>query len=294
MARVSITSKLKCMPPENEGKSGLGAWAPVAAQGAIAIAQGITRGGPRRQYKWNKRAANDANIMNRENAIWALEENKRIQQEQRVYDSPANQMARYKAAGLNPHLIYGNGSGSSGGAFPISAPSIAPSRIDAPSAAYPDIAGSFLQAGQTLAQTALSESKAVESGFKSEVLELQAKIAATNPMLDPEVYQKTIRVLEMAARQKIAEHGYLYDITKDVSKDGKEMIPALRKIQNDLDKESQQLGLNTADQKIKNKILESKEFENMLKEIQVRWLKDADVTPQHIYQGIMMLLMKML
>lgn len=270
----------------------------IIEAGVVATVQGITRGGPRRQYKWNKKAAEDTNAMNRDNALWSLEQNRRLQQEQRVYDSPENQMARYKAAGLNPHLIYGNGSSSSGGVFPISSQGIAPSRIDAPSASYPDIAGTFLQAGQTLAQTELTQNKAVESDFKSKVLDLQAQIAATNPMLDPEVYQKTIRVLEMAARQKIAEHGYLYDISNDRNKDGsipdRSMIPALRKIQNELDKAALELGLNTTDQKIKNKILEGKDFENMLKEIQVRWLKDADVTPQHIYQGIMMLLMKML
>lgn len=268
---------------------------PLVAAGVIAATQAITRGGPRRQYKWNKKAAEDTNRMNRENAEWQLEQNKRLQQEQRMYDTPQQQMARYKAAGLNPHLIYGSGSGSSGGTFAFSSPGIAPSRVDAPSASYPDIAGSYLQAGQLMAQTDLTQAKAVESGYKSEVLELQAAIAKTNPMLDEDVYKKTVRVLELAAQRKITEEKYLYDISRgEMDKDGTTLIPALRKIQNELDKAAQEIGLNTTDQAIKNKILESKEFENMLKEIQVKWLKDGDMTPQHIYQGILMLLMKMM
>lgn len=268
---------------------------PLVVGGVIAATQAITRGGPRRQYKWNKKAAEDTNRMNRENAEWQLAQNRRLQEEQRIYDTPSNQMARYKAAGLNPHLIYGSGSGASGSAFPISAPGIAPSRVDAPSSSYPDIAGSFLTAGQIMAQTELTQAKAVESGYKSEVLEIQAAIAKTNPMLDPEVYQKTIRVLELSAQRKVMEEKYLYDISNDVkdSRD-RQMIPALRKIQNELDKAAQEIGLNTKDMEVKNKILESKEYENMLKEIQVKWLKDGDMTPQHIYQGILMLLMKMM
>jgi len=56
---------------------------------------------------------------------------------------------------------------------------------------------------------------------------------------------------------------------------------------------SQRIGLNTTDQKIKNQIFESKVFENAVKEIQVKWLKDGNVSPEHIRQGLMLLLSKM-
>lgn len=52
----------------------------------------------------------------------------------------------------------------------------------------------------------------------------------------------------------------------------------------------QRLKLNTSDLKVKAEIIESKEFENALKEIQVKWMKDAEITPQHVYQGIMLLM----
>lgn len=266
----------------------------IIIEGAIAATQAITRGGPRRQYKWNKRAAADANQMNRDNAIWSLEENKRIQNEQRVYDSPEAQMARYKAAGLNPHLIYGSGS-SAGGAFPISAGSIAPSRIDAPSASYPDIAGSFLQAGQSLAGTQLAEQKAVESEHKTALIDVQVDIAKSNPMLNPHVYRATIFSMEALAHQKAQEARYMTEFTDA------QRTRAEQKIQLDIQKMLQEIGLRGTDQelkdmdkKIKNEILQSKEYENALKKLQVDWMQNGEVTPQHIFQGLMLLLTKMM
>lgn len=260
----------------------------LVMQGVIAASQAVAKGGPRRQYKWNKKAAQDTNAMNRDNAMWTLEQNKRLQNEQRVYDSPASQMARFKAAGLNPHLIYGNGS-SSGSAFPISSNGIAPSRIDAPLAAYPDLAGSFLQAGQTVAQTELTEAKTLESGFKSALLDIQKDIARTNPMLRPEVAVAVSDSMQQTAALKADLAWQQNQIPDDDT-----MTRGRRKVENDIKAMNQKLGLNTTDQEIKNRILESKEYENALKAIQVEWMKNADVTPQHIYQGLMLLLQKML
>jgi len=79
---------------------------------AQPIFNAITSGGPRRQFKWNMRAAYKQNEMNLENQRNTLATNLRLQKEQRMYDSPEEQMRRYKEAGLNPHLIYGGGSGS--------------------------------------------------------------------------------------------------------------------------------------------------------------------------------------
>ena len=55
----------------------------------------------------------------------------------------------------------------------------------------------------------------------------------------------------------------------------------------------QRLGLNTSDLAIKNQILQSKEFENVVKELNAKFLKDAQVTPEHIRQALMLLLQKM-
>lgn len=267
----------------------------IIVQGIAAAGQAITRGGPRRQYKWNKRAANDANEMNRENALWTLEQNKRLQNEQRVYDSPAAQMERYKAAGLNPHLIYGSGSSSAGAAFPIEQGQIAPSRLDAPSASYPDVTGAFLSAGQTLAQTQLTQQKEVESEQRSALLEIQTDIAKTNPMLNPSVYKSLTESMIAVADAKASEAKTTWMIREKTTEHSWERYTlGAKKIEAEVEALSQKLGLNTADLKIKNQILESKEYSNAILEIQKRWLEDGTLTSQHVWQGFMLLLTKMI
>lgn len=261
----------------------------VIATGVIAASQAITRGGPRRQYKWNKKAAEDANRMNQQNADRQNAQNLAFQREQREYDSPAAQMARYKEAGLNPHLIYGSGAGASGGVFPIDAAGIAPARLDAPDASYPDIAGSYVQASQALAQTDLARSRTAESGLRQEAIEIQNAISKTNPMLSPSVAEWVRASMEETARLKALESRQWM-----TGAYGKETYKFQEKINAELEQMSQKIGLNSADQSIRNKILESKEFENALKEIQVKWLKDSEVTPQHIYQALLLMLSKML
>lgn len=70
--------------------------AQMAGQAATAIAQGKTN---RKTRKWNEDQI-------KQQRKWALEDWDR----QNTYNSPAQQMARLRAAGLNPHLIYGAGS----------------------------------------------------------------------------------------------------------------------------------------------------------------------------------------
>lgn len=249
----------------------------IIAAGSSAASQVL---GTRRQYKWNKRAAEDSNRMNRENQQWILEQNKELQREAREYDSPSSQMSRYLAAGLNPHLIYGSGS-NSGGAFPVDFGNIAPSRIDAPAAPFPDFAGSFIRASQAVANVESTQARTALS-------QLQTDIAKTNPMLNPSVASWVSTSLEETARLKAIEAR----VWLSSESPGYQKIAA--KVNAELDALSQKLGLNTADLAIKNRILESKEFENAVKEIQANWLKDGSVTPEHIRQGLMLLLTKML
>lgn len=265
----------------------------LAAQGIIAGVQGITRGGPRRQYKWNKRAMMDANQVNRDNALWTLEQNRKIQNEQRVYDSPASQMARYREAGLNPHLIYGNGS-SAGGAFPIDQGSIAPARLDAPSSSYPDVVGSFLQSGQALAQTELTREKAAMSELDQALRSVQIDIAKTNPMLDESVYRSVVASMTAVAEAKASEARVNWMVREETTEHGfRRYTLGERKAEAEVEALVQRLGLNTEDLKIKNAILTSKEFENAIKEVQKKWLQDSEISPEHIRQGLMLILSKM-
>lgn len=250
------------------------------------IANAITTGGPRRQYKWNKRAAQDANVMNRENQQWLLEQNRLLQEEQRKYDNPRSQMDRYLEAGLNPNMIYGNGS-SAGQAFPIDAGNMPGVNIQPPSARYPDIAGSFMAAGQMSAQTQLAQARAGEVEMSIAYKSVLLDIAKTNPMLNPEVAGWVATTMQEMARVKAMEaRSWLAD-PADV---GGEKSNIYRKVQAEVDAMVQRLGLNTADLAVKNRILESKEFANAILEVQKKWMVDNEITPQVGLSAGMMLL----
>lgn len=256
---------------------------------AVAGVQAVTRGGPRRQYKWNKKAAEDANVMNRANQQWLLEQNRILQEEQREYDSAASQMARYKAAGLNPHLIYGSGSSSAGGTFPIDAGGVPGVNVAPPSASYPDVGGSFIRAGQALANTALAEARTSETAANEALKLVQVEIAKTNPMLSPDVAGwVSTAMMETARLKSLESRSWMANVY------GTQVHKITAKVNAELESMIQRLGLNAADLAIKNKVFESKEFENAVKEINAKWLQDASVSPEHIRQGMMLLLSKML
>ena len=94
------------------------------ALGQVAVVSG-NRAQQRRAFKYQQQAMQMQNDMWKENTQWLTE-----------YNSPANQLARYKEAGINPNFIYGNVSaGASSG--------------EKPTASAPDISGqqrNFMQA----------------------------------------------------------------------------------------------------------------------------------------------------
>lgn len=252
-----------------------------------ALAQGIARGGPKRQYKWNKKAAEDANRINRENQQWIMQQERALQEEQRRYDSPEAQMKRYLEAGLNPNMIYGSGS-SAGQAFPIHAAGVPGVNINAPQASYPDIGGSFMAGMQQYAQTGLIQAKTDESLFKQALISVQTDIAKSNPMLDPSVAMWVSTSMQESARLKTLES------RSWMTYESPDYLKVTARVNAELDAAMQRVGLNTTDLAIKNKILESKEFENVVKELQAKWMKDAEVTPQHFYQALLLILGKMM
>lgn len=260
---------------------------------AVPIVDAISKGGPRRQFKWNMRAAYKTNEMNLQNQEATLQKNLRIQAEQRLYDSPEAQMARYKAAGLNPHLIYGGSGGSAGGAFPVDAGSPGQASIQPPSASYGSLGTSFLAAGQTMANTALAEARTSETKMNTVLKEVLIDVAKTNPMLRPDVADAVAGMTLRVAELKKAEASYMKNSWVDRDRDHSERV-YVAKIRADLEADFQRLGLNTADLAIKNKILESKGFENFLKEVQVKWMKDGEFTWSHAWQAGMLILNKMM
>lgn len=62
----------------------------------------------------NIAAVKAQNKANKELAQYQYEQQKQMIREQNAYNTPAAQMQRYQDAGLNPHLIYGDGKASAG------------------------------------------------------------------------------------------------------------------------------------------------------------------------------------
>lgn len=256
----------------------------------VTAGQGITNAmGVKRQYKYNVKAMHEQNKLNRENQEWALEQNRKLLAEQLAYDSPEAQMARYKAAGLNPHLIYGQGSsGTQGSPISIGAPD---SRMAPVDASIPNYAGTFLSAQQQVAQLGLTDARTEQTMMKTQADAMQVEIAKTNPMLNPSVASWVASSMEETAKLKAMEARFLMHRNKGETISDTRMA---NKIEMEIELMSQRLGLNTADIAIRNKILESKEYENAVKELQANWLKNGDFTPEHIRQGLMLLLSKMI
>lgn len=80
------------------------------------------------QMLWNQQNQYNQQLWNQQNAydqsVWEM---------QNKYNSPQEQMARYVEAGLNPHLIYGQG--TPGNAQPIATQSIGTNNIQSPDVA---------------------------------------------------------------------------------------------------------------------------------------------------------------
>lgn len=81
---------------------------PLISAGASAIGSSINTA---LQAKAARDNTNMANRANRELAEYQYSKDLEMWNKTNEYNNPSNQMARLKAAGLNPNLIYGNGGG---------------------------------------------------------------------------------------------------------------------------------------------------------------------------------------
>lgn len=280
---------------DTNSPGGFGGWLQTAMPLLAVGANAITRGGPKRQLKYNKRMAEFQNAMNRANAEWAFEKELELRKWQAAYDSPASQMARLKEAGLNPNLIYGSGSAAAGKFeapnFP-SVPGVAAHQIDA--AVLGNLGTEFQQARLMAAQTDLTETKTDESSVKQDLMRAQENVVKANPYLRPEYVNAMVLNLKSIAELKAQESSFMLSKTMPGVVPDERWERGFMKMQSELNLLEQKFKLQSADQKIKAQIIESKEFDNALKEVQTRWMQDGEITPQHIYQGIFMLLQSLM
>lgn len=209
---------------------------------------------------------------------------------QNEYNSPEWQMMRYKQAGLNPALVYSQGNPGNQ-ASALTAPETRPGS---------DFVSSYNQSGLAQSQVAAQGAQKLRTEAMTEVNKLQAEVLKNNPYLDKSYVNSLIDSMIATAQTKINEmrvSGVKADWftgDKAFSVDGVEMHgPAgALKMETELKALIQQFDLGTQDQKIKAEILQSKEFQNALSEIQLKFLRDFQVTPAHVLEFVKLLLIK--
>lgn len=206
---------------------------------------------------------------------------------QNSYNTPAMQMSRFQDAGLNPHLIYGQGTPGNQSS-PQQYPKIESADIQRVGA---DMLPTYNQSALTQSQVAATDAKTRQIGVLTQLNELQAKVMEKNPLLNTDAYKAIIDSLKSTAEIKASESGirlmdkFFAEATRGTQAD---------KVFREVELLEQRFKLGAADLKIKAEILNSMEFKNAILEVQKKFMTDGDITPQHILQFIQLLLMKSL
>lgn len=219
--------------------------------------------------------------------------NERMLDKQLEYDRPINQMARFQEAGLNPHLIYGQGSPGNQNK-PLEHPGITPTDFS-----------SLMQIQQLSNQTKLTNSqvqatnaKTAQTQAQTELNKLQARVLERNPALDNDTFKAILDSIRSTAELKAqqVERGALETdwFVGRASSDKIAASPGMTKMETELWLLLRKHNLLKVDEKIKNEILTSKSFQNDILEVQKKFMTDGDFTPQHIFMFLQLLLMKAL
>lgn len=219
-------------------------------------------------------------------------QDKKRQREMNEYNSPASQMKRYQEAGLNPNLIYGQGTPGNQTA-PVPTPDFG--RV---AEAIPLYNQTRMVDSQVTAQNA----NAAKALAQTELTKIQQQVAKANPLINGDYLQSLIDSMKMSAQIKAAQSSMemtkadWFSGAKSWMVDGKETHgPAgALKMETELNLLLQKYDLGKADKAIKAEVLNSKEFQNDILEVQKKFMTDGDITPQHILSFIQLFLMKLL
>lgn len=244
--------------------------------GLGSIAAGLI--GQRRQASANMRIAQ-----------YQTEADQQFMREMLEYNTPANQMKRFQDAGLNPHLIYGQGTPGNQ-SQPVKHADIRPTDYQSLMEALPLIN----QTAMTQAQVQATNAETVRKGVLTELNRMQTKLIAANPALNDEGFKAILDSLKATAELKRQEADWAQGIQSFVI-DGVEMHgPAgVLKMETELKRLIQRFDLEQQDMKIKSEILKSAEFRNAMAEIELKFMEDGDIEAGHILQFLKLFLLKL-
>lgn len=214
-----------------------------------------------------------------------------------AYNAPSSQMARFQSAGLSPSLMYGQGT-------PGNQTSV-PQPLD-----LSGVSSGAIQAGLAQSQIGVRDAQRERTKVLTELNKLQTAVLARNPYLDDDYLKAIVESMVSVASEKGSEarvaktkadwfsNTYQED-RQSIDKDGNIVVDIVQskkgrdKMNAELALLEQRFDLGTGDLKLKAEVLESKEFQNALLAIQKKWMEDGEITPQHIFQFIIMFLNKL-
>lgn len=197
----------------------------IAGGSALAGAAGnwITgRRNAKRAQEMSKYNTDQTILANKELAQYAYAEDQRMWQQQNQFNHPAQQMARLKEAGLNPHLVYGTGTvtgNTQGGTPEYNAPKVDYNYqpFQSPNPELGQFTNTMLQAAQVdnvRANTKLAESKTISEGINAGILsheEARRQTAAmqeagmAHSKIETAAYQMEIKKNEALASKELPQ-----------------------------------------------------------------------------------------
>jgi len=257
-------------------------WGAIIA-GVVALVGSLISG---QQQKKNAERQAQAN---KDLAAFQADANEKYLSQQNEYNKPLNQMSRFQEAGLNPNLIYGQGSPGNQSQS-LSYPDIKPADFQSRTNAQDTIA-TFNQTRLASAQVQAQNASTMQKVAQTSVARLQAQVLAKNPALDDAGFKAMIDNLVSSAQLKEQQvRGQKIANTQAAG-----IGPAaIEKVYKETQLLEQRFQLGNKDAAIKAEVLKSKEFQNAILEVQKKFMTDGDITPQHIMQFIQLLLMKAL
>lgn len=206
----------------------------------------------------------------------------RIFQRDAAYNSPAAQMARFKEAGLNPNLMYGQGTPgiTSGTAVQakgqLERPELIGSIMES-MALGKDLEMKDAQIENIRANTKLISTKGGSEEWKQKRMEQDFNYLENNY---PELMDKLRR------ENRIGSQVESYDVQKRQA----DSIHASQLIETELLKQ----GLMEKDGTIKSNIIEGGQFQNALLKMQKEFVEGGKMNATHFWQALMLLLTKSL